>query len=505
MNILNTAQIRAVELDAFAKGMPVAALMEKAGILLAAHITKNFPAQQFGRVAVLVGPGHNGGDALVVARELLLSGREVIVWSDFPVRKELNQSHLNWFQSLGGQIVTQLNNPHFNSCDLFIDGLLGFGVTQATKEKIALAIDWLNAKTAPIVSIDVPSGLCSDTGAPQGSTVKATQTLMLSPARLGMFQNEALAFCGEVIDVNIGLCNNQVERVLSSEFTNQPRIQKLECEDTLEELLKLKSPNANKYSTGRALIVAGSKKYPGAAVLAALACKNLGAGYTAVDSCPETQNALLPLAPDIVFLSEMQKTSTSQETNNTHRKFDAILCGCGLDNQFEKLQDCLAANTQTLVLDADALNMISRSGTFPKTSAQVVITPHTPEFKRLFPELANIPLATDAALAAAKKTGAIVVLKGSRTVIATPNNEVFINTQSTAALARAGTGDVLAGMIVSLAAQGLNALESAKCAVWLHSQFALLLEHEHSCAGVDALKLANSISLKLTKLSKTIK
>jgi NAD(P)H-hydrate epimerase len=206
-----------------------------------------------------------------------------------------------------------------------------------------------------------------------------------------------------------------------------------------------------------------------AAIIAAVGCRSGGAGYTVLDAPDEVRTPLLTIAPDLVFEKDASLDLLNCSTKESKR-FDAILCGPGLDNQIQKLNACLSADVATLCLDADALNMISRMEKFPATKSDTIITPHAGEFARLFPDLARTTPKSAAAAAAAKRIDAIVVYKGPRTVIAHPDGRVFVNTQASSSLARAGTGDLLAGLIVSYAAQGLPAFESAIAAVWEHSQ-----------------------------------
>jgi NAD(P)H-hydrate epimerase len=363
-------------------------------------------------------------------------------------------------------------------------------MTKPPSGQLESAILWLSKQNRPIVSVDVPSGVCSDTGVHFGSAVKASHTFMLTPPRIGLFQPPALEHCGHLETIDIGFPTSFVESVLLRDFPGSSNVRVLEPQNLLKKHSTFRKQDDNKYTTGRVLIVAGSQKYPGAAILAALGCKSVGPGYIVMDTSPETQAALLPLAPDIVFshnASLQLVTATKQKTS-----FDAILCGSGLDFVTEKVKACFAIPTRTLILDADALTVLAQETACPSTTADTVITPHEAEFARLFPSLASTLPRTEAAAAAAKQSRAIVVLKGPRTIIAHPNGEVFINTQSTPALARAGTGDVLAGMIAAFASQRMSAFEAAQCAVWLHSQRALQIETELSAAQCDALRLATA-------------
>jgi hydroxyethylthiazole kinase-like uncharacterized protein yjeF len=487
MLILNTKHIRAIENAAFEAGLPVASLMEKAGLALFFEFHRIYSRQTHHHVGLLAGPGHNGGDALVLARELLLSGRKVTVWSPFSKRKNLTANHLAWYESLGGTLTENLSDLII--CDVLVDGLLGFGLDTPPSGFLREGILWLNIQKSPVVSLDVPSGLCSDTGVPLDIAVKATHTLMLTPRRIGLYEAAALPYCGELIPIEIGLTDEFCNHIVKTISPNALCIRDLNCEKSLQTLFARPSPNATKYTSGRALILAGSLKYPGAAVLAALACRSAGPGFIAIETVSDAQIALLSLAPDLVFVPQISGNFPAT-TPEHHKKYDAILCGCGIDNDQAKLNYCFSASTTTLILDADALNMMAAKNLWPHSSANVIITPHEAEFARLFPKLAHHAPRCEAAFFAAQKTNSIVVLKGERTVIASPTGEVFINTQTTPALAKAGTGDVLAGLITAFAARGLSPLEAAKCGVWLHSQRALEIEATLSASHCNAMRLA---------------
>lgn len=467
MYIVNNEQMRRIEKVAFDHGMPEAALMEKAGCAVAARIIQQFDPTNFCHIAVLAGTGHNGADALVVARELLLAKRKVSVWCANGDSKPLREAHKRWFSSIGGNIVADFE--HLGTPNLIVDGLLGFGTTRPPSGEISEAIDWCNSKKTTVVSIDNPSGLCTDTGHILGNAIRATLTFCLGVGKEGLFHDSSAELCGDVEFIDIGLSELHIARILNAEFPWQPRVKSIQAEMISELIPIVRKPNANKFSSGRALIVAGSYKYPGAAIIAALGCKTGGAGYIVLDAPDEVRAPLLTIAPNLI-LDNNSSLGLSHSLAQERKQFDAVLCGPGLDTQLQKLQACLNADVNVLCLDADALNMISRMEKFPRTKSDTIITPHAGEFARLFPDLARTTPKSSAAAAAAKRCEAVVVYKGPRTVIAHPDGRVFINTKAKASLARAGTGDFLAGLIVSYAAQGLSAFDSAIAAVWEHAQ-----------------------------------
>jgi NAD(P)H-hydrate epimerase len=258
MYIVSNEQMRRIEKVAFDHGMPEAALMEKAGCAVAARILTLFDTKDFPRITVLAGTGHNGADALVVARELLLAKRDVIVWCADGEPKSLREAHKRWFISLGGRVVSDFDQLGIS--DLIVDGLLGFGTTRPPCGKIAEAIDWCNLQQSKVVSIDNPSGLCTDTGHIFENAVRATRTFCLGVGKEGLFQDSSEYHCGDVEIVDIGLSDLHIARVLNAEFPWQPKVKPIHSDMVSEWIPIAHKPNANKFSAGSALSVAGSYK-----------------------------------------------------------------------------------------------------------------------------------------------------------------------------------------------------------------------------------------------------
>ena len=193
--VVTAAQMREIEERIFAAGMPVAALMEKVAGLVATRIQAFHPEKKGVCVGVLAGPGHNGGDALVVARELHFEGYDVIVYRPFSKLKELTSQHAKYAESLGIPIGEEIAS--LQKCDLLIDGLFGFGLERSLSGEIATAVDRLNQWSTPIISIDIPSGIHTDTGEVLGTAIRATQTLCLGLWKLAFLQDQALEYIGE--------------------------------------------------------------------------------------------------------------------------------------------------------------------------------------------------------------------------------------------------------------------------------------------------------------------
>ncbi len=509
-------QMRQIEARIFAAGMPVAALMEKVGKLLVQRLLKQNLLKEGDRVGILVGSGHNGGDALVMARELYLSGYEVLRYQPLTNLKDLTAAHSRYADSLG---IAKFDSVEpLKTCNLMIDGLFGFGLTRSLEGAFALAVQEINRWQKQTVSIDLPSGLHTDTGAALGTAIRATHTFCLGLWKLAFLQDQALEYTGkaELIDFGIPLAN--IHAILGAD----PLMQRMTAASAIAALPLPRPASTHKYQQGHLLLVCGSRRYMGAALLAGSAARSSGVGMLSIAvpqscqsllvshlpdalaiGCPETESGAIAHLPDAVDLE----------------KYDAIACGSGLTIEAKTLVQQVLNSACPLILDADGLNILaSAMESLHSRSAPTVLTPHAGEFKRLFPHLVELSSAlTDDRLQtvqkAAQQSGAIVLLKGARTAIATPQGSVWLNPDSTSALARGGSGDVLTGLMGGLLAQIVRnsalqegvwsdrAIVSAiQSATWWHSQAGILAAQTRTELGVDATTLSQFLIPALQKM-----
>jgi ADP-dependent NAD(P)H-hydrate dehydratase / NAD(P)H-hydrate epimerase len=496
MPIVSAQQMREIETRMFDAGMPVAALMEKVGGLIAERIQSLFSLALFPCVGILVGPGHNGGDALVVARELCAQGYQVLVYQPFERCKDLTAAHAQFARSLLAiPFCTTVEELH--GCDVLVDGLFGFGLERELDGAIASTIHTLNQWEKPTVSIDLPSGIHTDTGEVLGVAVRATHTLCLGLWKLGLVQDPALEWIGnaELIDFDIPWAC--IESVLGSSLP----IERLIAPQMMQQLPLWRSPTIHKYKQGHLLLMGGSSKYLGSIILAGLGARASGVGMlsiavplslkplvvarlpdTVVIGCPETEQGAIAHLPQDLALE----------------KFDAIAYGPGVTVESATVLEQVLTCDRPMILDADGLNLLADLGVaqlHPRT-ALTVLTPHAGEFRRLFPVLAEASPLT-AAQQAAQSSGAVMVYKGACTAIASPNGRLWINPESTPALARGGSGDVLTGLMGGLMAQAQRqrrSLEGAvQGAVWWHSNAGCWAAQQHTQMGVNAETLAESL------------
>lgn len=459
--ILTCDQVRAAERMAGERGISLWALMQKAGQACGDVLHAEFPD---GRVIVLAGPGNNGGDAFVAAQRLRDLGRNVWVFDLAPV----GERTLEGQQALNALMGPRqpLEDMRIEAGDVVLDGLFGAGLSRVIESEAAFAVAQVNASGARVVAIDVPSGVVGDTGAVVGAAIRADVTVTFCCRKPAHVLLPAMALCGEVIAAEIGF-SDFVERAGGG-------------------LLHLNAPEVwlgrypwpglggHKHKRGRLGVVTGPISSTGAARLAAQAGLRVGAGTVRL-LCPPS--ALMVVAASVTspLVSSFADVHALLALTEDMQAV-VIGPGAGVTDATRAHVEALAKADQTLVLDADAITVfageVETLGGL--LEAPAVLTPHTGEFDRLFPGLREKASSKiEAARAAAKQVGAVVVLKGPDTVIAAPDGRAVVNTHATPFLATAGSGDVLAGIIGGLLAQGMDAFDAACAGVWMHGDAGL--------------------------------
>jgi NAD(P)H-hydrate epimerase len=450
--LLSVRQMGDADRLTVAAGTPARTLMESAGKAVAREIERRWPARP---VTVLCGPGNNGGDGFVAARLLAEAG--------WPVRIALlgARSHLagearHHAEQWSGT-VEPLTPAAIDGAKLVVDAIFGSGLSRAlagpAQETLAAAAH----KGLMIVAVDVPSGLMGDTGEAFGA-VAAVLTVTFSCKKPGHLLLPGRLLCGEVVVADIGIPPSVIEQIVPDTFENDPRLW----------IADLPRPHdgSNKYTRGHALIFGG---YPmtGAARMAARAAARAGAGLTTL-AVPEIA---LPIYAATLTSIMVQCLATPEDFDRVlkDQHISALLIGPGAGASQETRTRVLAmlATGRPTLLDADAITAFQDDP--PALDRAIVgpcvLTPHDGEFRRLFdPGGDKLTRTRRAAL----RSGAIIVLKGSDTVIAAPDGRVVINANAPPTLATAGSGDVLSGIGLGLLAQGMNPFLAAAAAVWLH-------------------------------------
>lgn len=505
--IVSAEQMSQIEEQVFAAGMPVAGLMEKAARLCFERITSLYPLSQVTSVGILVGPGHNGGDALVIARELYLAGYRVKVFRPFFKLKSLTAQHANYAASLGIAFYEEIEP--LTECQLIVDGLFGFGLTRNLPENIIKAVELINSRSQPVVSIDLPSGIHTDTGVVMGGAIKATHTLCLGLWKRAFFQDRALEYLGHSIRIDFGLLRHHIWSVLP-----QPVPVKQMTRAIALSFLPLPRPTITyKYRQGHLLLICGSRTYAGAAILTALGARGSGVGMLSV-AVPESLKTLLtsqlPEALIVGCPENKEGAISSLPFSATDlSQFDVVACGPGLTTDPKSIMAKILESECPLVLDADGLNMLSEHNVaevLNDRAAPTVLTPHVGEFKRLFPEIEDTDDRLTAVQTAAKQSNAIILFKGARTAIANPQGLTWLISQSTPALARGGSGDILTGLTAGLAAQSVktehnNLFNTIATAAWWHARSAIKAARERTELGVDGVTLAQYLAPTIKELS----
>ena len=496
--VVTAAQMREIEGCIFAAGMPVAALMEKAATLSATRIQQIYPSCEAKRVSFLVGPGHNGGDALVVARELYLQGYQVSVYCPLSKSKELTAQHARYAKSLG--IIFESGIEALSNGDLIIDGLFGFGLERSLSDKLAEDVRQLNQWGKPVVSIDIPSGIHTDTGEILGVAVRATVTLCLGLWKRAFFQERALEYLGKVERIDFGIPSQYVGEVLGKPAPIQKMLPEI-----AREFLPLPRPlTTHKYKQGHLLVICGSRRYAGGAILTGLGARSSGVGMLSMAVPVSLKPLLVAHLPEALIIAcpETESGAIAELPSLELSQYDAIACGPGLTREATSLVETVLKIPSPLVLDADGLNILAEMGTVASLSPRVaptILTPHNGEFKRLFPHLNILGDRIPATQKAARESISHVLLKGARTIIASPQGRVWLIGESTPALAKGGSGDVLTGLIGGLVAQNEKSTQPlpreniVATGAWLHQQAGIFAAKDRTELGVDGITLSEYV------------
>ena len=491
-----TAEIREFERQAATLPDPPQ-LMEKAGLAAAQVIRDQLLKGNNNRILVLAGPGNNGGDAFVAARYLREWGHTVtVVFTGDPNRipPDARQAMQAWLV-MGGEIVADIpgNIPGNQNWNAVIDGLFGIGLDQSRNRPIeGNYFNWINTVNhlnAPIVSLDIPSGLGSDDGRIYGTAIRATITVTFIGLKPGLFTNFGPECCGTVLlrDLDIRGISPPAPR---SWLLNKTLVQTI--------LPPPRSANSHKGTFGSLAILGGSIGMVGAALLAGRSALHLGTGRVYLGLLSYTAPAVDFLQPELMLRSPAELFKL--------KPLSCLVVGPGLGNQSEALLwlDRVLNSDLILVLDADALNLIALDSHLSKIlnqrKAPAILTPHPAEAARLLrtdtTTIQNNRM--DAVYKISHQFNCYVVLKGAGSICCLPDGKRYLNTSGNPGLSTAGTGDVLAGMIGAMIAQGLNPDQALLLAVYLHGAAAdHLLRQNHGPLGMTASEIITAARLLL--------
>jgi NAD(P)H-hydrate epimerase len=520
MLLLTAAEMRAVDRATIAAGTPGATLMERAGRAVAGALESRWGSPLALRVLVLAGGGNNGGDGFVAARALAERGANVTVALCAP-RERLAGDARGMFERLDPRRV-RIEEPaddaalaaaaaRLDHWDFVVDALLGTGAEGAPRGLVAAACrlaNALRARGSRVLAVDLPTGVTSDEGACAPDAVRADATVTFGHPRRGHWLWPGRGMRGALEVADIGLVPPERASLSPAELASAA---------VLARLVPHRDPRAHKGSAGRALLVGGAPGMTGAMVLAARSAARSGAGYVRVAAPASLQDTLAAhlVEPMVVACGEDERRSLNASALPgilaEAELADAVGVGGGLSRRAGAAQLARELATRLprpLVLDADALTALSPAAevlvpALRLAPAPRVLTPHLGEMRRLtgLPAGELEARRIDAARGWAQRWGAVVVLKGAPTVVAAPDGRVSVNPTGSAALATAGTGDVLTGTLVALLAQGRGAWDAARVAVYVHGRAGELAEARVGAPGVLAGDVIESLPRALAELA----
>ena len=480
MIILDASTIK--KWDVFTiKNKPITSLnlMEKAGDACANKIIKDIKDKE--AFHIIANKGNNGGDGLVIARNLINNNYKVRV-SVLEFSNNASSDFINNLNRLPNTLITRIFTPSdliINEGEIIIDAIFGYGLNRIVTGKFAKLIHNINQSNSKIISIDMPSGLFNeDNRKNDGAIIKATETYAFECMKLSLLLPSYSKYCGIVKVIDIGL---------DKRFLTNLDIQKQILEKSnLPKLIK-REKFTHKGDYGHGLIIGGSKQMKGAIILSSKASMRAGIGKLSVSLPEDYIKELNMKLPEAIVHKPLRNVI----------KYDAIAIGPGMGtdkNAEKKLKNILTQRRSIpLVLDADALNIISNNMDLLKFCKDSIITPHIGEFKRLCGDFNSDEEMLEKQLEFAVKYQLIVILKGAHTSIVTQKREIFFNTTGNSGMATAGSGDVLCGIILSLLAQGYDAVDAACLSVFIHGKAGDLALEKNSKESLIASNIINHL------------
>ena len=471
MKILTSIQTKKAEQIAFDMGISSERLMENAGSAAARVIKQNYAIKD-SKAVVVVGQGNNGGDGYVVARKLKEYGAKVAVIMAMGIAMTKDSATMQKKAIESGISVinyydnTSLSVSLIDSADIIIDAIFGIGFHGAPDREISAIIEEINNANAKKIALDIPSGVIANTGEVLGVAVKSDLTVSFIGYKPCHFEYPSSEYCGKSISVSIGIDEKNITDYFAESVDEKMAL----------SFLKKIPLNAHKGTKGTVLIIGGSFGMAGAPMLSARAAMRAGAGIVKVCTTKEAYPAAAPMLPEAVFAPKIGKggfLTANDITPDLFKGANSLLIGPGLgfnDETVGAVAKAAALAKIPTIIDADGLNAISVEPEILNSDFLVAVTPHPGEMGRLIDESVSYVQKNriSTALNYAKEQGVITVLKGSYTVIATPSGKVYINTTGNKAMATAGSGDMLAGMIAAFLANGTDPEKAVAAAVCLH-------------------------------------
>ncbi len=512
MRIVSKEEMRALEIENTSRyGVDGWLMMEHAAISLFLAVEDEISPLYGKNILVVAGKGNNGGDAMASARNFIEAGANVEVLLAFgEPTGNLPQKHLDILKKIGVKIEKydpskkeKVKNM-IESADVVLDGILGTGASNLVSDELKALMELINENSRYTVSVDLPSGVESNTGKILGQSIHADMTVTFGMLKRGMLFYPAKELCGKIKIGKIGFPPRLLDEIdLQGEL--------ITFNDARKYLPK-RPRLSHKGTFGRVAIIAGSSKYTGAPVLTVSGALRMGAGLVTVgvpapfntivtSVMPESISFPLPATQD-GFLA----VNARQSIEALLEKADVLAMGPGLGTNFETgevVKWVISTFDKPLILDADALNLLAKDINNVEFSDKVAITPHPGEFSRLISKDVKDILSNPVkyALDFATQKNIYVLLKGATTVIATPQGKYFLNVTGNSGLATGGSGDVLTGMIAGLVAQGVSIEDALKLAAYVHGRCAEVYAENNNEASLIPQDLVDSIPKVLKELA----
>lgn len=489
-----------------------ATLMEKAGLACVDEIVGEFGLK--GRCVIIAGKGNNGGDGYVVARLLLkkswsvkvyiLAEREAIGGDAALNLEKLPATAINYCPHEGQ--LPALHMEEIFQADVIVDAMLGTGLRSDVSGVYQEAIDLINASGRPVVSVDIPSGIHGTTGRILGDAVRAYITVTFAFAKLGHVLYPGAEHTGRLVVADIGIPQKLMESASGYEFLST---------ETIRPLLKRRDRQAHKGTFGHCLIIAGSTGKTGAASMTANSAVRAGSGLVTL-AVPESLHPVLEVKTTEAMTVPLPDSNSGYLTSSAFPGIeklllgkDALAIGPGLDRRpgtTSLVHTIVESVSIPTVIDADGLNALAEDITIlrRKRSNTVILTPHPGEMSRLLgtsiPDVEAIRISV--AQEFARNFSVYLILKGARTIIASPSGTAAINSSGNPGMATGGMGDVLTGIIVSLLGQGYSAWDSCRLAVFIHGYAADMVADEKGEIGMNATDVQEKLPFAFNKLLK---
>lgn len=468
IELLTNAEMAEADRLTIGAGVPGIELMENAGRAVADSVATKH--KQGVRVAILAGPGNNGGDGFVAARLLAAQGyaaRVLLVGQVSKLKGDAALAARQWFGPTQENPAPDALLP----ADVIVDALFGAGLDRPVEGAARALIEAVNGSGHPVIAVDLPSGINGDSGAVMGSAIRATQTVTFFRRKPGHVLLPGRLHCGPVTVADIGIQDSVIDAIRPRTFANAPAL--------WERSFRLPGMEDHKYRRGHAVVASGGLAHTGAARLAARGALRAGAGLVTIASPREA--LAVNAASNLAVMVRPVDGPDELAALLSDGRINALVLGPGGGVGETMRRNVLAglAAMPAMVLDADALTSFADkpqmlfTALANRADRATILTPHEGEFTRLFSSVDRIPSVKqklEAARDASHETRAVIVLKGADTVVAAPDGRAAIAENAPPWLATAGSGDVLAGFAAAMLAQGMPAFEAAAAAVWLHGE-----------------------------------